>query len=53
MPGQDHGRIKGEGGTGGRLPLFEQREYFEILIITECFFNSQPSQNKVNLLYLN
>ena len=35
----------GGGDTGGRLPLFEPREFFEILIITECFLNSQPSQN--------
>ena len=27
----------GTGGTGGRLPLFEPRECFEILIMTECF----------------
>ena len=35
----------GGGGTGGRLPLFEPREFLEILIITKCFFKSQPSQN--------
>ena len=29
----------GTGGTGSRLPLFDSREFFEILIITECFFN--------------
>ena len=35
----------GGGGTGGRLPLFEPREFHEILIITERFLNSQLSQN--------
>ena len=33
-----HGRIQEGGGTGGRLPLFEPREFFETLIVTECVF---------------
>ena len=38
----DHERIQRERGTGGRLPLFDPREFFEILTVFQ-------SHNRIKL----